>query len=184
MPLDGPQAMQVWNLARRVQNGGCVVPSGSIHLRTNLAENRLYVGIYITQFVARDGEVLDVNSHITVLTVNSFASTNLGISPELIVRTEHDLAIALRNEPIRIAGDLEPLYVNDEPHRVIMTVHVQSNLHARLYSVRNRLLQSYVRGRGRVDHRVNFHISIDRPGPRPWDQEPRTRNPTARSLPC
>ena len=161
MPLDGPQAMQIWNLARRVQDGGFVVPYGSIHLRTNLAENRLYVGIYITQFVASNGEVLDVNSHITILTVNSFASTNVGMSPALIARTENDLAIALE-EPIRIAGDLEPLFVNDEPHRVIMTVHVQSNLHRRLYSVRNRLQQVYVQGRGRVDHRVNFHISIDR----------------------
>ena len=131
-------------------------------MRTNLAENRLYVGIYITQFVAPDGEVLDVNSHITILTVNSFASTNLGISPALIARTENDLAIALGNQPIRIAGDLEPLYVNDEPHRVIMTVHVQSSLHARLWGVRQRLLQVYVQGRGRVDHRVNFHISVDR----------------------
>ena len=103
-----------------------------------------------------------MNSHITILTVNSFASTNLGISPELIARTENDLAIALGNQPIRIAGDLEPLYVNDEPHRVIMTVHVQSSLHARLWGVRQRLLQVYVQGRGRVDHRVNFHISVDR----------------------
>ena len=141
MPLGGPQAMQIWNLARRVQDGGFVVPYGSIHLRTNLAENRLYVGIYITQFVAPDGEVLDVNSHITILTVNSFASTNPGMSAALIAQTEDDLAIALRNAPIRIAGDPEPLYVNDEPHRIIMTVHVQSSLHGRLYGVRHRLQQ-------------------------------------------
>ena len=163
MPLNGSQAIQIWNSARIVQNGGCVVPYGSIHLRTNLAENRLYVGIYITQFVAPNGEVLDVNSHITILTVNSFASTNPGISPELIATTENDLASALRNDPIRIAGDPEPLYdMNDDPHRVIMTVHVRSNLHARLWGVRNRLLQLYVQRRGHVDHRVNFHFSIDR----------------------
>ena len=58
------------------------------------------------------------------------------------------------------AGDIEPLYVEDIPHRAIITVHVRSVLHQSLFCARNILLQSMPSG-VTSDRRLNFHVSID-----------------------
>ena len=47
----------------------------------------------------------------------------------------------------------------DLPHRVVLTLHVQSRLHQRLSSARNAFLQA-LECRV-VDHRTDFHLSVD-----------------------
>ena len=163
MTLDGLQALQVWNIAAALQSGGCTVPDGGSCLRCVCTENRLYVSLCITRFTLPNGNLQYADMHITLLTVEAFPFANDPPNQRVTSRAEDALARTLRDSRIQIAGDLVPIFINDEPHRIIMTIHVQSRLHATLYSCRNRLLQTVVRGQGQIDRRVNFHLSVDRP---------------------
>ena len=163
MTLDGEQALQVWNIARALQSGGCTVPDGGSSLQCVCTENRLYVSLCITRFTLPNGDLQYADMHITLLTVEAFRFANGPPNQRVTSRAEEALARTLANSNIQIAGDLEPIFRDDEPHRIVMTIHVQSQLHNTLYSVRNQLLQTVVRGQGQIDRRVNFHLSVDRP---------------------
>ena len=149
MPLDGLQALQVWNIATAVQSGGCTVPDGGCCLRCVCTENRLYVSLCITRFTLPNGNLQYADMHITLLTVEAFRFANGPPNQRVTSRAEDALARTLRDSSIQIAGDLEPIFRTDAPHRIVMTIHAQSRLHATVYSCRHRLLQTVVRGRVR-----------------------------------
>ena len=60
-----------------------------------------------------------------------------------------------------VAGDPDPIMdpPTDLPHRTIVTVHVRSQLHAKLFSARIAFLQSF--GECHTDTRTSFHLSVD-----------------------
>ena len=60
-----------------------------------------------------------------------------------------------------VAGGPDPILdpPTDLPHRAIVTVHVRTVLHTKLFNTRHVLLQQIAYGR--CDHRTSFHLPID-----------------------
>ena len=80
---------------------------------------------------------------------------------DLLVRLLRSLKEAVSRTPFVVAGEPEPILdlIIDLPHRVLVTLKVQSQLHAKLFNARNAFLQSFECRI--VDHRTSFHLSVD-----------------------
>ena len=157
MPLSGMDAMAVWNVATELKSDRCTFPKqlGALHASLNLG--RLYVAMRYRGYLNGEGERREANMHITILTVEC---TNAIPSTRAMRKAEEQIMSCMGVHQLMTAGDIEPLYVEDIPHRAIITVHVQSVLHQRLFCARNIMLQSMPSG-VISDRRYNFHVSVD-----------------------
>ena len=83
----------------------------------------------------------------------------------LLDRLGRSLKKAVSSTPFLVAGAPEPILdpIMDLPHRVLVTLKVQSQLHAKLFSARSAFLQSF--RCPSVDHRASFHLSVDNARP-------------------
>ena len=83
--------------------------------------------------------------------------------PPLLGQLSIRLKAMVSQERFVVAGN--PDYIlhraTDSPHRVVLTLHVQSRLHQRLFSIRNWFLQATGLRYHPVDYRTEFHLSVD-----------------------
>ena len=82
--------------------------------------------------------------------------------PALLDRQERSLKEVVSSTPFLVAGAPEPILdpITDLPRRAIVTLHVRSQLHAKLFSARRAFLQSF--GQCCTDIRTSFHFSVDK----------------------
>ena len=157
MPLLGIDAVAVWNVASELKSDRCTFPRELGHLHVSLNSGRLYVAMRYRGYLNGQGERREANVHMTILTVEH---TTALPSTRAMHRAEDQIMSCMEEHKLMTDGDIEPLYVEDIPHRAIITVHVMSVLHQRLFCARNMLLQSMPSG-VTSDRRLNFHVPID-----------------------
>ena len=159
MPLTGWQAAAAWTLARNVQECCCTIPEDACTLRYKLSDGRLWIGLSASSCqLLGSAERRCGKLHITILTAYGIASMP---PQDLLVRLLRSFKEAVSRTPFVVAGEPEPILdlITDLPHRVLVTLKVQSQLHAKLFSARNAFLQSFECRN--VDHRTSFHLSVD-----------------------
>ena len=150
--------MVAWTLATEIQEFGCTIPEDGCELRSDLHCHRLWVGLTASSCVLASGESRCAKLHVTILTAYGIAN----MPPlDLMDRLERSLKKAVSSTPFLVAGAPEPILdpTTDLPHRAIVTLHVRSQLHAKLFSARNAFLQSF---QCRTDFRTSFHLSVDK----------------------
>ena len=163
MALSGMDAMRIWLLGRRLEadSGRAYVPPQAVTVQYNMdpVEQRLWVALRISSVQLGDGSICDIDGHITLLTVRDVQRIDL--SPvfwhDVIQRGKR----IVDRYPLHTAGELVPLFTKDDnPHRLLVTLHVQSPLHLQLFQLRNHI-ETKGDFRGRSDKRSSFHLSID-----------------------
>ena len=160
MPLTGLQAWAVCELAKEVQkSSGCTIPADFCELGCDLRNGRLWIGLRASGLqLWGSPSIRRASLHITILTAERIASAP---PADLLARLLHSLKGMVSREQFVVAG--QPDYIlhgpTDLPHRVVLTLHVQSRLHQRLSSARSAFLQA-LECRV-VDHRTDFHLSVD-----------------------
>ena len=160
MPLTGLQAWAVCELAKEVQkSSGCTIPADFCELGCDLRNGRLWIGLRASGLqLWGSPSIRRASLHITILTAERIASAP---PADLLARLLHSLKGMVSREQFVVAG--QPDYIlhgpTDLPHRVVLTLHVQSRLHQRLSSARHTFLQAFKCPV--VDYRTNFHLSVD-----------------------
>ena len=158
MPLTGWQAWAACTLAKEVQESGCTIPADVCELSYSLSRGgRLWIGLKASGCQLWGSAThRQAKLHITILKAYGVAS-----EPPLLGQLSFRLKAMVSQERFVVAGN--PDYIlhrdTDLPHRVVLTLHVQSRLHQRLSSARNAFLQA-LECRV-VDHRTDFHLSVD-----------------------
>ena len=120
-------------------------------------QQRLYVRIRVVHFRLPSGLAFAMRGHIALLVLRSLHTPP---PPNLVQRTERMARRLLEMTHIRTAGNATPLHDNDgDPHRLLLHIHVQSQLHQQLWPLRLFLNQQMIGGR--ADRRHEFHRSLD-----------------------
>ena len=160
MPASGLQALLMWMNCEAMRLGTDRFNAESVTIRVNPSGEYTYVGIYF-QLVNMTARMRSW-CHITLL------SRCVGIVHLAMHQLQRFETIAglLFLEPLfptsTFAGDTVPIFTHDEdPHRLLLYIHVQSRLSLRLWSLR-RDIWNTIGGPGEIGRRVNFHLSIDR----------------------
>ena len=145
--LTGPQALYLYHLAAEVQAGGA---RPDFHLNMQWVEDarRIYAEVAINVLTLRGGVVERVQSHISVLEVSEAESAPSALhirrATAALRQTAalHELVIA-DGEPTYLLND------DDDPHRVLLYLHVRSQWFCTLHVVRQHLVSGLRVGRVR-----------------------------------
>ena len=123
-----------------------------------LRRQAAWIGLATSSCVLGSGECRRGKLHVTILT--AFGIVRM-LPPAMLDRLERSLKKAVSSAPFLVAGEPEPILdpITDLPHRAIVTLHIRSQLHTKLFSTRNAFLQSF--GQCRSDIRTSFHLSVD-----------------------
>ena len=171
MPLSPSEACCLYDTSTKIQacgsmppRSGCTFPAAFCYLRVNYdhGSQELYVGIYTSAIRFPDEHLLRVRCHITVLKIKKCRrDLDMSILQNYEPRAQqlmeqHPICIARAGDDLVFAGP------DSDPHRIILTIHVQSSLHAELFNVRRDLLRD-IRpiSIGKEKWRRNFHLSLD-----------------------
>ena len=95
------------------------------------------------------------HSHLTIF--NGTICRELTDEVVRIIQTYMDAAVC---EFVIVAGELEPLHLEDEPYRLLLHIDVHSNMAQRLHSM-NQCTKDLVDGKERGRRGQQFHLSLD-----------------------
>ena len=151
MPLSPSEACCLYDTSTKIQacgsmapRSGCTFPAAFCYLRVNYdhGSQELYVGIYTSAIRFPDEHLLRVRCHITVLRIKKCRrDLDMSILQNYEPRAQqlmeqHPICIARAGDDLVFAGPDD----DSDPLRIILTIHVQSSLHAELFNVRRDLL--------------------------------------------
>ena len=135
---------------------GCLLSSGAWGWCPGVYSHEVVVG---SAHGGSEGELRAVNGHLTL-----FNGDSSQVLSEAEVQMLRERMLLAAGGHCIVGGDLVPILINDEPHRLILNLRVDSLLASNLYAVRNAAVSRAGGGSEHSRRGQQFHISLDSVG--------------------